>query len=248
MAKISVFIFLLSCLCREISSHFELTQLLMISFDGFRWDYINRARDNNRNIPNFERLIAEGVTITDGGMKTAFVTKTFPNHYTLVTGLYEENHGIVANYFYDPVFNEDFDMGSKAKSTLKWWNGTKERPVEPIWVTNQNLGGDESERKSGVVFWPGSEIDGQYPTKWLPYNVSMSFKSRVDKIVEWLTVHEDPINLGLMYIQEPDATGHHYGASSSQILDKVEELDGVIGYLIEKLGDHFDKLNMIIAR
>ena len=108
--------------------------------------------------PNLNFIASNGLKAKH--LINTFVTKTFPNHFTLVTGLYEESHGIVANTFFDPVFNDTFYLDAVSKHYLdsKWWNG------EPVWTTNQ-----KAFKKSAVVFWPGSEvkIEGQYPTHYL---------------------------------------------------------------------------------
>ena len=113
------------------------------------------------------------------------LTKTFPNHFTLVTGLYEESHGIVANTFFDPIFSDTFYLDAVSKHYLdsKWWNG------EPVWITNQ-----KAFKKSAVVFWPGSEvkIEGQYPTHYLPYNRSLSFEKRIDYLCTMLEQDDLP--------------------------------------------------------
>ena len=112
--------------------------VILISFDGFRWDYMEKTET-----PNFDFIVKTGVEANY--IKNAFVTKTFPNHFTIVTGLYEESHGIVANTMYDPVFKSWFHLDN---TESRWWNGG-----EPIWVTNQKAGGT-----SGTVFWPGSNV------------------------------------------------------------------------------------------
>jgi len=236
-------------LIKSISAHSELPRLLMISFDGFRWDYLAKAKTAGRPTPNFDELISGGIQVGGDGIKNAFVTKTFPNHYTLVTGLYEENHGIVANNFYDPVFKETFTMSTNKSLDLKWWNGTGTVPVEPIWSTNEKASRGHPERVSGVFFWPGSEVPGQQPKYFVPYDNKINFTTRVDKIIKWFTTKDDPINLGLLYISEPDSTGHRYGPDSTNILDMIEVLDKLVGHLITELKSHrmFDTVNLIIT-
>ena len=137
---------------------------------------------------------------------------------------------------YDPVFNETFGMGTKDP---KWWNGG-----EPIWVTarKHNL-------KSATYFWPGSEteIRGYRPNIWLAYNESHLFLPRVDKVIEWFT--QDGIDVATLYFHEPDHTGHIYGPDSVEMTLKVEEMDGVLGYLMEQFDRNnlWDSVNLIVT-
>ena len=127
--------------------------VILISFDGWRWDYIDRAE-----VPHLRALASRGVRAE--GLIPSFPSKTFPNHYTLVTGLYPERHGIVSNVIVEPGFPERFTMASKTAKTARWWGG------EPLWNTATLQG-----RRSASMFWPGSEapINGRRPTYWRPY-------------------------------------------------------------------------------
>jgi len=245
------FVVLLTVLfgCMTIcSTHEEAPKLLLISFDGFRWDYLMKARVLGKNTPTFDTLIYEGVSVRSPGITNAFITKTIPNHYTIVTGLYEEDHGVVANDFYDPYLGEAFNIYDDAVATdIKWWNGTGITKVVPIWVTNEQEGGEH--RASGVFMWPGSDVKGQRPTYYKSYNNSVAFNKRADEIVSWFVDKSKPINFGALYMPEPDHTGHIYGPDSKEIADKVEELDTNLGYLVQKLKDAqlFHGLNIIIT-
>ena len=196
--------------------------VILISFDGFRWDYMAKVET-----PNLDSIARNGVKAKH--LINTFVTKTFPNHFTLVTGLYEESHGIVANTFFDPVFNETFFIdGSKRNPVYlesKWYNG------EPIWITNQ-----KAWKKSAVVFWPGSEvkIEGHYPTHYLPYDSSLSFEKRVDYLLKMLE-DDDPPSFLAAYFNEPDHTGHKFGPDSSEVRNVIRRMDNVTGYLLERL-------------
>ena len=209
-------------------------RLIIISFDGFRWDYLEKTNKSG----NFQRIIREGV-ISKQGLKNAFITKTLPNHYTLVTGLYEETHGLVGNSFFDPKFNRSFSLHNKDDNhDWRWFD----MGAEPIWVTNQKRG---TEYRSGSVFWAGSaaSVEGILPTKYLEFDPNFSFTSRVDTIVKWLNDSKS-INLGLLYFEEPDQTGHMFGPDSPEIQKKVEELDEVLGYLLQQL-ELYDWLSVI---
>lgn len=194
-------------------------KLLLISFDGFRWDYMSKT-----DTPNFDKIVGKGVKAK--WIKDTFTSLTFPNHYTIVTGLYEESHGIIANKFYDPVLNMTFDVYQN-KSSIEdgvFWGG------EPIWITNQDQGG-----QTGVYYWVGSEakIHGKRPTiykKFIeePYSYSL-WRDRVDEIVGWLSDSNSSINLALLYFREPDATGHAYGPDSLEVKQMIENCDNITG-------------------
>jgi ectonucleotide pyrophosphatase/phosphodiesterase family member 5 len=218
--------------------------LLLISLDGFRHDYLEIAQKFRQQTPTFDRLIREGVSVESPGVTNVFYTKTFPNHYSMVTGLYQEVHGIIGNDFYDPVFHETFTMRNLDQ---KWWNGTGDYPVVPIWVTNEQAAGDN--RTSGVFYWPGSEVKGQQPHYFKPYDKTVPFNARVDEIVSWFTDKQRPINFGLMYFHEPDQTGHAVGPLTEAVAEKIAELDGHIEYLLKKFEsvDLLNEMNIILT-
>ena len=224
----------------DVLCHFKADpRLLLVSLDGFRWDYLKK----NASFPNFKRIIKDGIHARLG-VKNAFLTKTFPNHYTIVTGLYEESHGVVGNTFFDPHFNQTFNI----------WNNTQEAEPkwfddggEPIWVTNQKY---SPARRSGSVFWPGDRapVKGFLPYRHLSYDSTVPFRKRIDTIVGWFT-DKYPINLGLLYYEQPDHCGHIFGPESDQMLEQLIELDKDIGYLLQKLEekDILDDVNLIIT-
>lgn len=206
-------------------------KVLMISMDGFRWDYIKQVQT-----PNFDSFAAHG-TYADY-INNTFVTKTFPSHYSIATGLYEESHGIIANHMYDPVFNESFSMGT---TDTKWWDGG-----EPLWVTTRKHG-----LKSAVYFWPGSEakIRGLRPNIFYAYNESVAFKERVDTVVEWLSKASYNIDFAMLYFHEPDHTGHIYGPKSNEVKNKVKYMDGILGYIVKKFDENelWKSVNVLIT-
>ncbi|RDD43638.1 Ectonucleotide pyrophosphatase/phosphodiesterase family member 3 [Trichoplax sp. H2] len=144
-------------------------------------------------------------------MQSCFPTKTFPNHYTIVTGLYPAHHGIVANTFYDPELGETFYIGSRNNNQSKWWGG------EPIWVTAK-----KNNLKSASFYWAGSEakIQGYRPDYWFPYDRSVSFMDRVNQLFKWLEMPADRRPMIItMYFDQPDRVGHLYGPDSNQLID-----------------------------
>ncbi|ESO96943.1 hypothetical protein LOTGIDRAFT_214482 [Lottia gigantea] len=205
-------------------------KVLMISMDGFRWDYLDMVPET----PHIKQMAGNGVQLKY--VNNTFITKTFPTHYAIATGLWEETHGIVGNSMYDPLFNETFRMGN---TETKWWN-----EGEPIWITakKQNL-------KTGTYFWPGSEvkIQGMYPDIWKRYNGSVPFRDRVDTVVDWF--QNGHVDLATLYFNEPDHTGHLFGPFSDEIKAKVREMDSLLGYLINKLNEAgvLSSLNIILT-
>lgn len=214
-------------------------KLLIISFDGFRWDYVHRAN----NLSSFHRMISDGAWAVHG-LKNAFITKTLPNHFTIATGLYEESHGIVGNVMYDPIFNSTFHgwIDSDLRDS-RWWDDGG----EPIWITNQR---QNTQHRSGVLAWPGglASVKGFQAYRAESFNDNLTNKERVDRIVKWFT-DEYPINLGLYYENQPDSVGHKYGPNSTEVLSKIFELDSLLGYLLDKLEDNdlLKNMNIILT-
>ncbi|KAL3875740.1 hypothetical protein ACJMK2_033661 [Sinanodonta woodiana] len=228
----SVMLLILAIVCvgpRGVTSSMYARKVLLISMDGFRWDYIEQ-----HHTPNFDAFAAEGVRARY--INNTFITKTFPCHYSIVIGLYEESHGIIANRMYDPVFNETFTMATK---TSKWWDGG-----EPVWVTARKHG-----KKSATYYWPGSEteIHGFRPNIWKHYNESDPFNIRIDTVIQWLL--DDQADIVTLYFHEPDYTGHKFGPNSTEVSEKIKEMDGWLGYLMKNLTDHglWDSVNVIVT-
>src|SRR5262245_49259522 len=197
--------------------------LILISLDGWRWDYDARAYT-----PNLRGFAARGVRAA--GLIPSFPSKTFPNHYTLVTGLYPGHHGIVANSIRDPESGRTFTMNTREEvANPMWWGG------EPLWNTVRRAGG-----RSAAFFWPGSEapIGGTHPDYWMPYNDRQPNEERVDQVLKWLDLPpgERPWLLTL-YFNDVDSAGHLYGPNSPQVQSAVQKLDGMLGRLRRGLED-----------
>ncbi|XP_074472260.1 ectonucleotide pyrophosphatase/phosphodiesterase family member 5 isoform X2 [Sebastes fasciatus] len=213
----------------------ERPKLLLLSFDGFRWDYIDRVPT-----PNFRELIDNGVMVEH--VENAYITKTFPNHYSLVTGLYAETHGIVANEMYDPVLNRSFSMETNSIYESRWWE-----EAVPLWVTIQKAGG-----RSGAAMWPGSDvkIHGMFPNQYLPYNASVSFETRVKSIIEWFTLpKEAAVDFGVLYWEEPDESGHALGPENPEMDKVIATIDEMLGLLMNELkkAGLYEKVNLIVT-
>ncbi|CAI0406113.1 unnamed protein product [Linum tenue] len=191
--------------------------VLLISADGFRFGYQYKAPT-----PNIRRLIANG-TEAETGLIPVFPTLTFPNHYSIVTGLYPAYHGIINNNFVDPRSGAVFNMGSHDP---KWWLG------EPMWETLANQG-----LKAATYFWPGSEvIKGSWDCPkgfCMPYNGSVPFEDRVDTILSYFDLPSSEIPEFLtLYFEDPDHQGHLVGPDDLQVTEAVAHIDGLIGRLI----------------
>ncbi|NWJ10477.1 ENPP4 triphosphatase, partial [Crypturellus undulatus] len=210
-----------------------LTRLLLVSFDGFRADYLQTYK-----LPHLQEFIEDGVLVSH--VTNSFITKTFPNHYSIVTGLYEESHGIVANDMYDADAQKTFSQFND--SDPFWWNG-----AVPIWVTNQ-----QGNRASAAAMWPGSDvkIHNTTPQFFMKYNFSVTFEERAEKIVTWLNNSNPPVSFATLYWEEPDASGHKYGPDDTENMRKVlEQVDNHIGFLTKKLKalGLWDTINIIIT-
>ena len=201
-------------------SHRHKPYVVLISFDGFKPEYLQRL-----DLPNFERVWRDGVRST--GMHSVFPSKTFPNHYSIVTGLYAEHHGVVANYFRDP---ERGGARYSMYDTLAVWDGSWYRG-EPLWVTAEKQG-----MVAASYFWVASEaaIGGVRPTIWKRYNGRIPNFDRVDSVLSWLALPEDRRpHLITMYFNDADDAGHDHGPLSAQMDSAGARLDSALGRLLD---------------
>jgi predicted AlkP superfamily pyrophosphatase or phosphodiesterase len=192
--------------------------VILISFDGFKPEYLDRF-----NLPNFKRAIARGVRARR--MIPVFPSLTFPNHYSLVTGLYAGRHGIVSNSFYDPARRQTYSLSDRATVTDgSWYRG------EPIWVTAETQG-----MVAGMYFWPGSEapIKGVRPTYWKEYDSVVPNAARVSGVLEWLRLPEDRRpHIMTLYFNDVDAASHRNPLDSAEIERAAQSLDRSLGALM----------------
>lgn len=193
---------------------------ILISCDGFRWDY-----PLFYDTPFLDAMAAKGVS---GEMVPSFPSKTFPNHYTLATGLRPEHHGIIANTFVNRKTGAEFSLGDpKTKYDPQYYKG------EPLWLTAQRQG-----KKTAVFYWPGSDVavSGRYPDTWHKYEEKphMTFAQRADSVMAYLCKADAP-DLIMAYFEEPDASGHKFGPQSRQVRQAVEQVDSLLGSLWDRI-------------
>jgi predicted AlkP superfamily pyrophosphatase or phosphodiesterase len=208
--------------------------LLLISIDAYRYDYLERGFS-----PTLAMLANNGVRAAS--MQPSFPSLTFPNHYTIVTGLRPDHHGIVNNTMFDAQLGK-FSLGNrKAVSDGRWWEqGT------PIWATAHQHG-----LRTATIFWPGAEaeIHGQHPDEWMPYDGNVTPDQRVDQVLAWLDqpAAQRPTFVTL-YFDAVDHAGHKYGPDSPQVNDALRETDATMTRLVQGLRQRglFDKMNLIV--
>eukprot|EP00112_Aurelia_sp_Birch-Aquarium-sp1_P022676 Seg6486.2 transcript_id=Seg6486.2/GoldUCD/mRNA.D3Y31 product="Bis 5'-adenosyl-triphosphatase enpp4" protein_id=Seg6486.2/GoldUCD/D3Y31 len=235
--------FLTSCLGDKQTKQKQ--RVILISIDGFRWDYKNCTE---YKMENLNKLIKNGVTVDY--VKNVFPTNTYPNHQSIVTGLYPEHHGLIDNRMFDPNNGTIFEPGETEEG---WWN-----QAEPLWITNQKQGFE-----SGIGYWPGSDVklNGTGPTYTFPGTApyikkkgkAIGFDERVNKAVDWLERCKQ-VNLVAIYFEEPDKTTHDHGADSNETKIKnlfktaLSKVDMAIGKLVEKLNETglLNETNIII--
>jgi predicted AlkP superfamily pyrophosphatase or phosphodiesterase len=203
------------------AEHRQKPSLLVISFDGFRADYLDRF-----DLPNFRRVMTRGTRAR--GMHPVFPTITFPNHYSLVTGLYPEHHGIVENSFYDPVRKDTFSFRNyQTVSDGTWFGG------EPIWVTAERQG-----MVSACFFWPGSEADikGIRPTHWNRYDGSVPNEQRIETVLGWLRLPADRRpHVITLYFSDVDSASHKTAIGGPNVAAAVTAVDRALGLLLDGL-------------
>lgn len=218
-------ILLLSC----SSQKDEKPYVLLISFDGFRHDYVEKYQ-----LAHFTNFISQGTAAEY--MLPSFPSKTFPNHYTVVTGLYPGNHGLVDNPFYDSLRDVVFTMGQRELVEDGYFYGGT-----PLWQLAQQQG-----LKSASFFWVGSEvsIQGSYPDYYKVYDGKVPNEARIDTVMHWLNLPQEqrPAFVSL-YFSLVDSEGHNSGPNSDKMKETVKEADRLLGLIVEKT----DALNLPVT-
>ncbi len=223
--RLSVFMLLLllaACTLQQprVAKH-GYSPLVLISIDGYRHDYIKRGFS-----PNLAKLAADGVRAK--AMRPAFPTLTFPNHYSIVTGLYPDHHGIVDNNFYSPITGRKFSYKNyQSISDPSWWGGV------PIWV-----GAERQGERAATMFWPGSDvaIDGIRPDYWRRFNPRVTPDQRVDQVLKWLDLPRGKRpDFVTLYFEQVDHANHHAGPDSAEVDQALQVVDAALGRLIRGL-------------
>lgn len=220
---------LLVCLCLQTTHLCAHQTTILISFDGFSHDYLEQLPDGV-----FKDLTKHGCNAA--AMIPVNPTKTFPNHWSLATGLYPEHHGIIDNQFYDTALRDTFGM---PRTESVWWKG------EPIWITAERNG-----VAAYTYFWPGSQVvfNGRLPSKWFPYSGTRYFDDRVDSMVAWAS-QEHPPGLIAGYFEVVDDFGHKFGPHSKEISLALSHAETIVARLVKGLSASgvLDSTNIVIV-
>lgn len=208
--------------------------VVLVSLDGFRYDYPSKY-----GAPHLLALGAKGASAPEG-MLSSYPSLTFPNHLSLITGLYPEHHGIVANRFYDPSRKATYVYTkTKSNSDGSWYGGT------PLWVLAEQQG-----MRSACLFWPGSEaqIQGRRPSYYVKYDDKLNDEKRIDQVIAWLQLPpgQRPHFITLYYANV-DHAGHRYGPDSEEVRAAVHHLDDVIGRLDTRLAALHLPVDLIVV-
>jgi predicted AlkP superfamily pyrophosphatase or phosphodiesterase len=220
--------------CSSVRSEREAPYVVMVSLDAFRWDY-----DSIYGTPVLDDIADKGVMAAR--LIPSFPTKTFPNHYSIATGLYPDHHGLVNNSFYAPDLDLVYRIGDRAMvSNGAFYGG------EPIWITARKAG-----MKTASFYWVGSEapVLGIQPDFWKPFDEEVPFSDRVDTVLKWLSLPERKRpHLITLYFEEPDAVSHVYGPLSPETGAVVKSLDSLMGKLREGISrlPEAKKVNLIV--
>lgn len=210
--------------------------LILISIDGFRADYLQRGLT-----PTLDQLIGESVRAEF--LRPSFPSLTFPNHYTLVTGLRPDRNGVVANRMEDRrIRDQKFSTGNRdAIGNQSWWE-----EAVPLWRTAQRHG-----LISGTMFWPGSEapVHGDHPDYWVRYDQKINAQQRVDTVLNWLDQPEKSPTLLTLYFDDVDGYGHYYGPDSAEVGRAIGTVDTAIARLLKGLEQRGlrDTVNLVIV-
>jgi Uncharacterized proteins of the AP superfamily len=208
--------------------------LMLVSIDGLRADMLDRGAT-----PNLQQLAREGVHAE--GMRPSYPSLTFPNHYTIVTGLRPDRHGIVHNSMWEDGLGM-FRLGDRdAVTDARWWGG------EPLWVSAEKAG-----LPTATWSWPGSEapIQGVRPRQWRIYDESVALPDRVEQVLRWLQQpgSERP-RLVTLYMEHVDKAGHDHGPDSDEYRAALEVVDGAIGLLLDGLRERqlLDRVDLVVV-
>jgi len=222
---------LFALLCGPVSAEKRGPITILVSIDGFRADYLRRGLT-----PNLTALAAQGISAS---MRPSFPTKTFPNHYALVTGLRPDRNGIVGNKMEDPRRpGETFTMKNDQDSF--WWGES-----EPLWAAAEKAG-----IRTATLFWPGSVVayDDLRPEDWFPFDENVTMTQRVDTALDWVRrpAAIRPRFIAL-YFDTVDTAGHRHGPDSPELDRALKDVDAQIGRLRGGLAELGQPANLVIV-
>lgn len=207
--------------------------VVLVSLDGFRYDYVKKY-----SAPNIAAMAARGASAPDG-MIPPYPSTTFPNHLALITGLYPEHHGIVANTFYDPARQQRYTYGDPAAvQDGSWYSGV------PLWSL-----AEQNQMRAACYFWPGSEaeIAGKRPSSYLKFDPTIPNDQRIEQVLAWLRLPaaQRPHFITL-YMAEVDGAGHEHGPDSKETAEAVKFVDAEVGKLIAGLDSLHLPIDLIV--
>lgn len=210
----------------------ERPYVILVSIDGFRFDYAERYQAKNI-------LAVRDNGASAASMIPSFPSITFPNHISIVTGLYPEHHGIVGNRFFDTARNAEYDMHRAGADGSWYMSGT------PLWLL-----AEQQHVIAGCMFWPtcDGEIQGMRPTYWKKYDGAFPDENRVKQVIDWLKLpHEQRPHFITLYFSDVDSAGHRYGPESLQVAEAVGLVDRMVGKLREGLETLALPVNLILV-
>ena len=226
-SKIYLSIIILLFLLSSSASFSQSNYTIILSFDAFRWDYPQRGIT-----PNLDFIAKNGVHAIS--LQSCFPSKTFPNHYSIITGMYPENHGLIANGFTNPATGESYTLyDTIPRNDPKWYKG------EAIWETAKRQG-----VKTASYFWPGATLwlDHRRPDYSEKYVHTRPYVKRIEDVINWLMLpYKERPKFINVYFDSTDATGHDYGPNSKEVDYAIAKQDSLIAKLFEGLR----KLNLI---
>ncbi|XP_062979510.1 ectonucleotide pyrophosphatase/phosphodiesterase family member 7 [Elgaria multicarinata webbii] len=224
--------------CAPLQGASHHSKLLLVSFDGFRWNY-----DQDVDTPNLDAMARDGVKAQY--MIPPFVTQTSPCHFTLLTGRYIENHGVIHNMWFNTTTGQKLPYYNTQGRSDWWDNGSL-----PIWITAQRQG-----LKTASLFFPGGNATYQgeqvevkkVEKLFHKYDNETEWRQNVDTVMKWLS--EDDLDFVALYFGEPDSTGHKFGPESQERKDMVRQVDRTVGYLRQRINQTglSPRLNLVVT-
>ena len=208
--------------------------VVLIGLDGFHPSYLERPP--SRHLRELARAGARARSLTP-----VFPTLTFPNFYTMATGLYPEHHGIVSNTMVDSTLGRFTLRDRAAVRDPRWWGG------EPIWVTAVRQG-----KRAATFFWPGSDaaIGGVHPTWYKVFDARVPNADRVTQVLDWLSLPADQVpSLVTVYFGDVDDAGHRFGPGAPETDAAIARVDSAVGAIMNGLTQRGleERVNLVVV-